>query len=116
TRTTDGRLRPFKAAMGHLALRHDVDILPIWLEGTAQVLPKGAKLPKGRKLEARIGPVLPVSELKQVTQGLSTSDAARVVTRITHLAVAALSQGRHLNLSEIDVAEIRRSEVPEEEG
>lgn len=116
TRATDGRLRPFKAAMGHLALRHDVDILPIWLEGTAQVLPKGAKLPKGRKLEARIGPVLPVSELKQVTQGLSTSDAARVVTRIAHLAVAALSQGRHLNLSEIDVAEIRRSEVPEEEG
>ncbi len=116
TRSSDGRLRPFKAAMGHLSLRHDVDILPIWLEGTSQVLPKGSTLPKGRKVEARIGPPLSVEELKRVTEGLNSSDAARVATKIAYLAVSALAQGRYINLSEIDVAEVRRSEVPEEDG
>ncbi len=116
TRSTDGRLRPFKAAMGHLTLRHNVDVLPIWIEGTAQVLPKGASIPKGRRVEARIGPPLLVSELKRVTRDLNTSDAARVVTRITHMAVAALSEGRHLDLSDLDVDQIRRSEIPEEAG
>lgn len=116
TRSADGRLRPFKAAMGHLALRHDVDVLPIWLEGTGSALPKGAKWIKGRKLEARIGPVLPVAELRRMSEGLSATDAARVVTKIAHLAISALSRGQHLNLAELDIAAIRRSEVPEPEG
>lgn len=116
TRSSDGRLRPFKAAMGHLALHHDVDVLPIWLEGTRDVLPKGAKWLKGRKLEARIGPVLAIAELRRMSEGLNATDAARVVTKIAHLAVSALSEGRHLNLAELDIPAIRRSEVPEPEG
>ncbi len=114
--TRDSGLRPFKAAMGHLALHHNVDILPMWLEGTDRALPKGSAFPKNREIEARIGPPLPIARLKEVTKGLTATDAARVISRITFLAVQALSRGKTLDLSEIDVAEVRRSEVPEEQG
>lgn len=114
--TREPGLKPFKASMGHLALHHNVDILPMWLEGTDRALPKGSAFPKNRKIEARIGAPLSIEDLKKVTQGLSATDAARVISRIAFLAVQALSRGQTLDLTEIDVAEVRRSEVPEEEG
>ena len=43
TRGSDGRVHEFKAAVGHLALRHDVDVLPVYLGGTYAALPKGAR-------------------------------------------------------------------------
>ncbi len=116
TRSPDGVLRPFKPAMGHLALHHQVDILPVWLEGTAQALPKGSAFPKGRQIEARIGRPLLVSELKEVLVGLSATDASRVVARIAHLTLLSLSRGETLQLSDIDVKKIRRAEVQEEQG
>src|SRR5690606_37954724 len=41
TRSTDGSIGEFKPAVGHLALHHGVDILPIYLGGTHAALPKG---------------------------------------------------------------------------
>lgn len=116
TRSTDGRLRPFKAAMGHLALHNQVDILPMWLEGTAQALPKGQRWIRSRDVQARIGPPLSIVELKKIVRGLGAADAARVVSSIAHRAVEALSRGTYLDLTQIDVAAIRRSEAPEPEG
>jgi long-chain acyl-CoA synthetase len=116
TRSYDGGLRPFKPAMGHLALHHQVDILPIWLEGTARALPKGSAFPKNREIEARIGQPLSIEMLGEVTQGLSKTDASRVVSRIAHMCLQSLSRGETLDPTTIDVAEIRRSEVPEEQG
>ncbi len=116
TRGEGGGLRPFKASMGHLALHHSVDILPVWLEGTSQALPKGASFLKSRELEARIGPPLSIKELRKVTQGLSASESSRVVSRIAHLAMQALEKSQFLNLSDIDVEEIRRAEVPVTSG
>lgn len=116
TRSLDGALQPFKPAMGHLALRHDVDILPVWLEGTARALPKGSAFPRNRELEARIGKPLSIETLKEVTKGLSGADASRVVSRIAHLCLQSLSRGQLLDLEAIDLAEIRRTEIPEALG
>ena len=116
TRGSDGQVREFKPAMGHLALRHEVDILPMYLEGAARVLPKGAKVLKGRKLGVKIGPPLLVKELKQLTAGLSTGEASRIVTRIAQLAVTALKNGTALHLNEVDIEALRRSESPQEVG
>ena len=109
-------LRPFKASMGHLALRHSVDILPVFLEGTDRALPKGSAFPKTRQIEARIGPPLSILQLREVTQGLTSAEASRVVSRIAHRAMQSLERGAPLDLSEIDVDEIRRTEAPEDLG
>jgi 1-acyl-sn-glycerol-3-phosphate acyltransferase len=44
--TTDAPLLPFKGGIFHLATRcPDVEILPVWIENSRRVMPKGALLP-----------------------------------------------------------------------
>ena len=99
TRSPDGEIHEFKASLGHLALHHKKDILPVWLGGTHAALPKGASLPRGRKVEARIGLPLLVSDLERLTQGLPVSEASRVVAKLTERAVIELSKGGVLDLA-----------------
>jgi long-chain acyl-CoA synthetase len=112
----EGALRSFKPAMGHLALHHNVDILPVWLGGTARALPKGSAFPKSRDIEARIGEPLAIEKLKEITHGLSGVDAARVVSRVAQIAVSSLSRGEVLDLAALDLVELRKSEIPEPAG
>ncbi|MFL5370096.1 MAG: AMP-binding protein, partial [Myxococcales bacterium] len=96
TRSTDGSLQEFKPAIAYLALAAGVDILPVFLEGTHEAMPKGAFLPdprKRKKLRVRIGPKLPIGELREAVQGLSRSAAYREVTRHVRLAIEALRDG-----------------------
>jgi long-chain acyl-CoA synthetase len=96
TRSPDGILQEFKPAIAYLALAAGVDILPVYLEGTYQAMPKGAFLPdprKRKKLRVRIGPPLRIAELRELTQGLSRSSAYREVTRQVRLAIEALRDG-----------------------
>jgi long-chain acyl-CoA synthetase len=99
TRSPDGMVHEFKPAVGHLALHHGVDILPVWLGGTFAALPKGGRVIMRRNLTARIGPVLEAAELRRRTQGMSGADAARLVARLTREAVLALSRGEVFDLS-----------------
>ena len=46
TRSPTGELLEFKPTLGYLALTYGVDILPLYLEGTYEALPKGRVLPK----------------------------------------------------------------------
>ncbi len=108
TRSTDGSLLPFKAAVGHLALHHNVDVLPVWLGGAHRALPKGATVPRARDLDARIGPPLKAEQLRKLTAGMTPSDAARAVASLTHQAVLALSKGRVFTLDEVDASELKR--------
>ncbi|HEX2875329.1 MAG TPA: AMP-binding protein [Polyangiaceae bacterium] len=114
TRSTDGQVHEFKSAVGHLALHHKVDILPIWLGGTHQSLPKGATVPRNRNVEARIGAPLEVREMQRLTAGLSTAEASRIITRLAHRAVVLLSQGKILDTRELKAEEVREA-LPEPE-
>jgi long-chain acyl-CoA synthetase len=98
TRSPDGSLREFKATLGQIALSGQVDILPIYLEGAFDALPKGSALLRGRKLKARIGPPLTVAQLLAHTAGLPQREAARKVTELAHEAVRALRRGKVLHL------------------
>lgn len=94
TRRTDGSLGDFKPLVGKLALETGVDILPLWLEGTYDVLPKGSFMPRGRKVEVRIGPPLPMDKLGSALADERPSDAARKVTQLAWQAVAALRDNK----------------------
>jgi long-chain acyl-CoA synthetase len=104
TRSTDGQLHEFKAIVGHLALHHRVDVLPVYLGGTHAALPKGAKVVRQRDVEARIGPVLEAVELERLTAGLSPGDASRKAARLIEDAVRALGRGSLLELGGLGVA------------
>lgn len=96
TRSPDGSLQEFKPAIAYLSFAAQADILPIYLEGTHQAMPKGAFAPdprKRRKLVVRIGPALRYAELRKATEGLSRSAAHKEVTRLVRLAVEALRDG-----------------------
>jgi long-chain acyl-CoA synthetase len=112
TRSATGEIQDFKPLVGHLALVHGVDLLPVFLGGTHASMPKGAPLPTKRDIVARIGPPLVVSDLRRFTEGMSAADAAREVARIAREAVLALSEGRVLDPSKV----ARREELaPERE-
>jgi long-chain acyl-CoA synthetase len=99
TRSASGEVQEFKPLVGHLALTHGVDILPIHLGGTHAAMRRGAAIPTRREIVARIGPPLAAHDLARLTQGMSSSRAARSVARIAQDAVEALAQGQVLDLA-----------------
>jgi long-chain acyl-CoA synthetase len=101
TRSGSGEVQEFKPLVGHLALVHGVDLLPIHLGGTHAAMPKGAVLPTKREIVARIGPPLGIDDLRRLTEGLSPADAAREVARIAREAVLALAEGGVLDIATV---------------
>ncbi len=108
TRSTDGEVKEFKPLLGHLALTYGVDILPLYLGGTRDAMPKGSKVPLKRELFARIGPPITVTDMKRLTKGLSSSDAAREVAKLAHRAVVALRNGEILDIARLESLEDSR--------
>jgi long-chain acyl-CoA synthetase len=102
TRTPDGAVKEFKPAVGHLALQHKIDVLPVWLGGTHAALPKGANFIHSRDLRVRIGPPLAYDELVRLTEGLGVSEASRAVARLVRRAVVALSRGEVLDTRKLE--------------
>jgi 1-acyl-sn-glycerol-3-phosphate acyltransferase len=71
-RTADGKIQPFLAGAFFMAIKANVDIVPIALVGTYELLPMDTFHIKSRPLEMRIGDPIPTSEwtLRNL-QGLS---------------------------------------------
>lgn len=71
-RTADGNIQPFLAGAFFMAIKANVDIVPIALIGTYQLLPMDTFHIKSRPLEMRVGNPIPTSEwtLRNL-QGLS---------------------------------------------
>jgi long-chain acyl-CoA synthetase len=102
TRSTDGSIHEFKPVIGHLALTHAVDILPVYLGGTYESWPKGRALPTRRDIVARIGPPLEIEELRRLTAGMKFTAACRKVTELAREAVIALRNGGVLDLRRME--------------
>ena len=60
TRSQSGELGPFRGGIGRLAAEFpNLPIIPVWLDGTALVLPKNASFPRPVRVCARFGPPAP---------------------------------------------------------
>ena len=79
TRSVTGEMAEFKPVIGYLALHAGVGILPVYLEGTHEAMPKGSNIVKNRNVGARIGRYLEVSELEEMTKGMPRSEAYRLI-------------------------------------
>lgn len=96
TRSLTGEMTDFKPVLGLLALTARVGILPVYLHGTYEALPKGSNMLKSRDVTARIGRFLSVEELEEMTKGMSKSEAYRLVAAFVHHQVENLRDGtRH---------------------
>ncbi len=112
TRSPTGELLEFKPTLGFLALTYKVDVLPIYLGGTFEALPKGAIIPRSKDLTVRIGPVLRYVDLSQRTRGMARSESYRQVARLAEESIKALRDGRVMTLKgapeRIDLARHRK--------
>jgi long-chain acyl-CoA synthetase len=97
TRSTTGVMVDFKPSIGYLSLSNKVDVLPMYLDGTHDALPKGSVVPKNREIGAHIGPVIRYEELKRATEGMAKSDAYREASRIVEIAVRKLAPEGSVN-------------------
>ena len=88
TRSITGVLADFKPVVGYLALHARVGILPIYLDGTYEAMPKGTTIIKNRDVGARIGRFLSHEELEEMTKGLARAEAYRLIAaRVRHEVV-----------------------------
>jgi long-chain acyl-CoA synthetase len=82
TRSLTGEMADFKPVVGYLALHARVGILPVYLHGTHEAMPKGSNILKSRKVGARIGRYLPVEELEEMTKGMPRAEEYRLVAAL----------------------------------
>lgn len=61
TRSTTGKLQPFQAGLGLLALRLEVPIVPIYISGADQALPKGRWRPRKHPISVTFGTPIEVT-------------------------------------------------------
>ncbi|MGZ3457023.1 MAG: AMP-binding protein, partial [Archangium sp.] len=108
TRSPTGELLEFKPTLGYLALTYGVDVLPIYVKGAFEALPKGRMVPKSRELEAHVGPALTYEMLRAKTQGMSRSESYRYATKLAEDSIRALAAGRVLSFEESATVEDQR--------
>jgi long-chain acyl-CoA synthetase len=85
TRSVTGEMADFKPVIGYLALHTGVGILPVYLHGTHDAMPKGSNVIRNRKVGARIGQYLEIADLEEMTKGLPRAEAYRLISaRVRH--------------------------------
>jgi long-chain acyl-CoA synthetase len=88
TRSMSGTMADFKPVVGYLALAARVGILPVYLVGTYDAYPKGTAILKSRDVSARVGRLLSIEELEEMTEGLPRAEAYRLIAeRVRHEVV-----------------------------
>jgi long-chain acyl-CoA synthetase len=93
TRSLTGEMADFLPSLGYLAMRADVGILPAYITGAYEALPKGAAIPRARELSVTFGPFLSREWLEAVTKGLTAQEAWRLVAAFTQRVVENLRDG-----------------------
>jgi long-chain acyl-CoA synthetase len=94
TRSTTGIMTDFKPSLGYLALSNHCGILPMYLGGTHDAMPKGAYLPKRQEVIASVGPFQSYESLGLMTKGLKRSESYRHIAYRTEESVRAMAPNR----------------------
>jgi 1-acyl-sn-glycerol-3-phosphate acyltransferase len=63
TRSRNGRLQPFKKGPFVLAIAAQVEVVPVWLEGTYEALPPGGRYVRPGMVTIRFGTPVPTAGL-----------------------------------------------------
>lgn len=88
TRSTRDELGGFRTGVAHLALEHDVPVVPIYLSGLREIRPKGALLPQPGPAGVHVltpmkfVPYTPVVEATAVLRGILSQRHSEERTRV----------------------------------
>ncbi|MDT4968377.1 MAG: long-chain acyl-CoA synthetase [Acidobacteriota bacterium] len=93
TRSLTGEIAEFKPITGYLALACRVGILPMYLVGTHDAMPKGSNIIRSREIAARIGRFLTYEELEELTTGMPRAEAYRLIAALVQHSVENLRDG-----------------------
>lgn len=91
TRSLTGDLQPFKPGVGVLAVELDYPIVPVWIQGAFDTLPKGRVIPRPGRIEVRIGPPVDFSALRARREQASVSELYRRAAHELKAQVEALA-------------------------
>jgi long-chain acyl-CoA synthetase len=81
TRSETGMMADFKPSLAYLALTNRCGILPMYLQGTHDAMPKGRYLPRrGQRVAAHVGPYLTYEDIVRVGGAGSRSEQYRAAT------------------------------------
>jgi long-chain acyl-CoA synthetase len=81
TRSETGVMSDFKPSLGYLAMTNKCGILPMYLRGTHEAMPKGRFLPKrGERVASYVGPFLRYEDLTRIAGQRSRSEQYRAIT------------------------------------
>ncbi|HSS19193.1 MAG TPA: AMP-binding protein [Pyrinomonadaceae bacterium] len=105
TRSLTGEMADFKPVIGYLALHSHLGILPVYLHGTHEAMPKGSNIIKNRKVGARIGRYLEIAELEEMTEEMARAEAYRLIAARVKHEVENLRDGTRRTF---DAKEVRR--------
>lgn len=73
-RSPDGELQPLRSGVGLLLAAQAVPVLPVWIEGTREVLPAGRLWPRRGTVTVRFGKLLDPAELAESGEGERDAD------------------------------------------
>jgi len=76
TRSATGELAPFKPGIGFLTAGTNIPVVPCYLAGAYRAWPKGAWIPRPRKLELRIGAPMVFAEEPDAKRVAAALEAA----------------------------------------
>jgi long-chain acyl-CoA synthetase len=93
TRSVTGALADFLPSLGYLALRAEVGILPAYIGGTFESMPKGTAIPRKRALSVSFGPFLSIELLREIASGLPQQEGWRLCATVTQRLVENLRDG-----------------------
>jgi long-chain acyl-CoA synthetase len=81
TRSDTGVMTDFKPSLGYLAMTNQCGILPMYLSGTHDAMPKGRYLPKrGERVAAYVAPFIPYRDVVALAGKGSRSEQYRNIT------------------------------------
>lgn len=92
TRTSNGELQQAKAGAAMIALQAGVPVVPVYIEGTYEALPRGTSWPKFSKVRVYFGePFLPQEVVNDLSEKRAAYNelAAEMMRRISKLASQA---------------------------
>lgn len=103
TRSPDGKMRPFKAGVSFFASELGVPVVPAYVEGTHQILPKGCSVPRSHSVTVRFGEPLTFNKTRWDEETIR--DQRRSTAEHLAQTIRLLSLGCHVNDSVIGISE-----------
>ncbi len=98
TRSRTGQLQPFQRGLGFLVMHGEVGVLPVYLD-THHALPAGTVVPRQREVAATIGPYCSREFIDRLSEGLSASEAERLITAYVQHIIECLRDGTPVELN-----------------